>query len=1350
MRNLSLLRTSHIPLPEGLPSTNSIAAVTLDLDEDVAYVAVERQTPDADVEVEVWKIGGVAKWESELLEDMILVTTSRFQSHLASNPWSASTKPSEVVSFKLLPDTRTLVLITRGGDIATASLDDEMPMLDSVGNVDAGILAASWSPDDSQLVLATGDGKLILMSATFDIISETALEPTDFGEDAPINVGWGSKQTQFHGSAGKAAAQAPRPALVGASPDDDALPRISWRGDGAFFAVSSLAPAPADDPAAARRRTLRMYSHAGALQSTGEPTPGLEHALAWRPSGNWIVSTQRYGFPGGGQGREGRHDLVMFERNGLRRGEFEIQAVSAPATKLEGGEKKWGYKVREVGWSADSNILSIWVEKDEGDVVQLWTTGNYHWYLKHEIVAPSPDGKPGRFTSMSWHPEDSSRIILTTVSEIIQRSYLWDTFASRSQPPNDSGSVAVLDGSQILLTPFRTQNVPPPMSSFQLPLAAPPADAPSLQSRVPVHVSFSPSKDILAQLWETGYVELTDLRTRLGPGRGKVMDPLPVWKGLIGDETHAYRQVSVLKTADESVKVVALGSGAGIDAKDVVVIASVGGGAISECVQVDMSHRNGRLVPSEDQILWQSPEGEILAVDASSESFSPSTSFPEFCAYTKHVSVSSPPSSLFVGLTPSGKLYAAAESDAHHLLAPNANSFTVASGFLVYTTTAHVSHYAPLSALASLLAKVALGESPKEEDTRWETRRVERGSRIATAVPSTMSLVLQMPRGNLETVNPRPLVMEIVKQDIDAMDYAKAFSSCRRHRIDMNVLVSHDRDAFMRNITAFVEQVKDVDYINLFLTSLGQGTLPDDIVNEVCDGVRKELEKKSVSTYINSILTAHVMKRPSDHEAGLAELLKLRESQPDLVEEAVKYIIFLVDANSLFDTALGMYDFSLVLMIAQHAQKDPREYLPFLRELRALDKFYQRFRIDDHLRRHAKALHNLSLAGEQRFAEALAYVEKHQLYEAALDIWRDTDKYQTVLGIYGDWLYERREFAEAAFVFRQAQKFSKAMLAYEKALLWQELFDVALQEDLPSEDLSAVAYRVAEDLSSKKRYQEAARVLLDYAKDVREAVIALVQGNQFSEARRVVTLSSKSELLEDIVFPGALETRAQIAEDLSEMRDQLRKQLSRIRELRVKKVEEPDAFYGTQDDNADLHNVDVMTDVSMAPTAFTRYTVAASAMSKASSKRSSRSKRKMERKVGSGRKGTVDEEEYLLRSVTKLVGRWETVKADATHLLPHLFQFPTPTHREEGLELQSEIAEFEQELRAAIDEIWTKTVPSPPPVETDIAVPGVDAMQEGWAKRMREYEMNARLDPLDKVVKPEVGKVEWKDKLARV
>jgi elongator complex protein 1 len=47
------------------------------------------------------------------------------------------------------------------------------------------------------------------------------------------------------------------------------------------------------------------------------------------------------------------------------------------------------------------------------------------------------------------------------------------------------------------------------------------------------------------------------------------------------------------------------------------------------------------------------------------------------------------------------------------------------------------------------------------------------------------------------------------------------------------------------------------------------------------------------------------------------------EHVPTAVEDAVKYIIFLVDADTLFDIALGMYDFSLVLLIAQHTQKVP-------------------------------------------------------------------------------------------------------------------------------------------------------------------------------------------------------------------------------------------------------------------------------------------------------------------------------------------------------------------------------------------------------------------------------------------
>ena len=54
----------------------------------------------------------------------------------------------------------------------------------------------------------SGDGKLVLMTKDFETLAETVVEVTEFGASAFVNVGWGSKETQFHGSEGKEAAKA--------------------------------------------------------------------------------------------------------------------------------------------------------------------------------------------------------------------------------------------------------------------------------------------------------------------------------------------------------------------------------------------------------------------------------------------------------------------------------------------------------------------------------------------------------------------------------------------------------------------------------------------------------------------------------------------------------------------------------------------------------------------------------------------------------------------------------------------------------------------------------------------------------------------------------------------------------------------------------------------------------------------------------------------------------------------------------------------------------------------------------------------------------------------------------------
>jgi hypothetical protein len=60
-----------------------------------------------------------------------------------------------------------------------------------------------------------------------------------------------------------------------------------------------------------------------------------------------------------------------------------------------------------------------------------------------------------------------------------------------------------------------------------------------------------------------------------------------------------------------------------------------------------------------------------------------------------------------------------------------------------------------------------------------------------------------------------------------------------------------------------------------------------------------------------------------------------------------------------------------------------------------------------------------------------------------------------------------------------------------------------------------------------------------------------------------VTLHAVPELLTDIVYPATLEACAQLMDDIKEMREQIRKQLQRIEELRVKKTTEPGMWFET-------------------------------------------------------------------------------------------------------------------------------------------------------------------------------------------
>jgi elongator complex protein 1 len=109
---------------------------------------------------------------------------------------------------------------------------------------------------------------------------------------------------------------------------------------------------------------------------------------------------------------------------------------------------------------------------------------------------------------------------------------------------------------------------------------------------------------------------------------------------------------------------------------------------------------------------------------------------------------------------------------------------------------------------------------PDDPEADERCRAIERGAKLITVMPTSFSLVLQMPRGNLETIFPRALVLAGIRRAISSTDYKTAFLACRSHRVDMNILHDHAPVQFMSNVGVFIDQVRKVEHIDLFLSQL--------------------------------------------------------------------------------------------------------------------------------------------------------------------------------------------------------------------------------------------------------------------------------------------------------------------------------------------------------------------------------------------------------------------------------------------------------------------------------------------------------------------------------------------------
>ncbi|KAA6410390.1 MAG: elongator complex 1 [Lasallia pustulata] len=1175
----------------------------------------------------------------------------------------------KIVDLHFFSDSLTSCLVLAGGDIVVIREEPQSgeDKIEIVGSVDAGISGAAWSPDEELLAITTQADTLLYMTRDFENVTDITLSSEDLKASKHVSVGWGKSETQFKGKRAKALQDPTVPEKVdegSLSHHDGKNTTISWRGDGAYVAVNSID--------SGSRRVVRVYSREGSLDSVSEPVNGLEGSLSWRPAGNLLASIQRL---------EDRIDVVFFERNGLRHGQFSLRLSKEEM-------ESWGTDI-EVSWNVDSTVLAVCFK----DRVQLWTMGNYHYYLKQEIALPATSASQ-EAALFTWHPEKPLRFAGGSEAGLRRLEYTLAVAAGPTALPNDYGVVAVIDGKIVKLTAFRIANVPPPMASHDLVLASNVVDIAVTgngSTSCGTRIAVLHSGEICLYEWKLqarlpskpsliSFVELPSSDIFQSMNQQIVfMDNYRLLVWLTGREGSS---LSTFVTHANTVRYDASLFQRGVRSLIAPAAAVREIGASSAFIFLDNNEVRGA------SSLFSKIEGQhpLGSTKVRLPTFTPRTEVVEYCgksspradSYGNGLTDIDYGHLIAFGLTDDGFLYANEKQ-----LARNCTSFLVTPAHLIFTTTQHLVKFVHMATVDELEIP------PDTPETDERCRSIERGAKLVTVMPSIFALVMQMPRGNLETIYPRALVLAGIRQNVNDKEYKKAFLACRNHRVDMNILHDHAPQRFMEDVALFVDQVKKVEHIDLFLSQLKEEDVSQTMymetiranvdqhltqgeatpngaehsqlskVNKICDAFLRLLEARKASN-LQNMITAHVCKSPPHLEAGLLEIAKLRKDNSEHAERAIEHICFLADVNKLYDTALGLYDLDLTLEVAQQSQKDPREYLPFLQSLQESTTLRSQYTIDNHLGRYKKALQHLYELGV--FDEMTLYTQKHSLYVQALDLYRyQEDSLRVILRLYAEYLQRESKNKEAGIAYEYLLEHESASECYRLAHLWKESLSCATLVPLPQPQLHDLARTLADSLVETKEFFAAATIHLDYLSDVETAARFFCKGYFFADALRIVGLHQRYDLLGSIIDTGLVDGMATMTELLAECKSQLNAQIPRIRELRTKKAEDPLAFL-----DGDVNGgVDVPDNVSLAPTdtstaaggsLFTRYTDRTGTVGTNATRRTSKNRRREERKRARGKKGSVYEEEYLINSVGRLIDRVNVVGEEVARLVVGLMR----------------------------------------------------------------------------------------------
>lgn len=126
-------------------------------------------------------------------------------------------------------------------------------------------------------------------------------------------------------------------------------------------------------------------------------------------------------------------------------------------------------------------------------------------------------------------------------------------------------------------------------------------------------------------------------------------------------------------------------------------------------------------------------------------------------------------------------------------------------------------------------------------------------------------------------------------------------------------------------------------------------------VNFILKKIEEKLEV-NMDKYIMNLMVVYSKTNPPALQKGLMLIKSIKDKDQSLnqfrsnaphqsdksfkiktYKDILQYFSWLVESESLYKLSLSLYDLDLALMVAEFTQKDPKEYLTFINDLKKMD-----------------------------------------------------------------------------------------------------------------------------------------------------------------------------------------------------------------------------------------------------------------------------------------------------------------------------------------------------------------------------------------------------------------------------